>query len=91
MARYNPKDVEPKWRDAWASADVFRAPNASDKPKFYILDTRLRADGLNVEVFKQVAVGGVWTDAQPSPQTETDLENAILTRARQLRLANVNQ
>lgn len=38
MARYNPKDVEPKWRDAWASADVFRAPNASDKPKFYILE-----------------------------------------------------
>ncbi|HEX5775562.1 MAG TPA: hypothetical protein VFX95_02670, partial [Caulobacteraceae bacterium] len=38
MARYNPKDVEPKWRDAWASADVFRAPNASDKPKYYVLE-----------------------------------------------------
>ena len=22
MARYNPKDTEPKWRDAWAKADV---------------------------------------------------------------------
>ena len=67
------------------------APNERFKATVYILDTRLRADGLNVEVFKQVAVGGVWTDAQPSPQTETDLENAILTRARQLRLANINQ
>ena len=67
------------------------APNERFKATVYILDTRLRADGLNVQVFKQLAVGGVWTDATPSPQTETDLENAILTRARQLRLANVNQ
>jgi len=29
MARYNPKDVEPKWRKAWADADVYRADNAS--------------------------------------------------------------
>ena len=74
--------------------DWYAAPEAPAerfKATVYILDTRLRADGLNVEVFKQVAVGGVWTDAQPSPQTETDLENAILTRARQLRLANINQ
>ena len=67
------------------------APNERFKATVYILDTRLRADGLNVQVFKQLAVGGVWTDATPSPQTETDLENAILTRARQLRLANINQ
>ena len=67
------------------------APNERFKVTVYILDTRLRADGLNVQVFKQLAVGGVWTDATPSPQTETDLENAILTRARQLRLANINQ
>lgn len=60
------------------------------KATVYILDTRLRADGLNVTVFKQVAGGaGGWTDAAPSPQTETDIENAILTRARQLRLANI--
>jgi leucyl-tRNA synthetase len=39
MARYNPKDVEPKWRDAWAKADVFRTPEgASDKPKYYMLE-----------------------------------------------------
>ena len=67
------------------------APNERFKATVYILDTRLRADGLNVQVFKQVAANGVWADAQPSPQTETDLENAILTRARQLRLANINQ
>lgn len=67
------------------------APNERFKATVYILDTRLRADGLNVQIFKQVAQNGQWVDAQPSPQTETDLENAILTRARQLRLANINQ
>ena len=24
MARYNPKETEPRWRKAWAEADVFR-------------------------------------------------------------------
>lgn len=65
-------------------------PNERFKATVYILDTRLRADGLNVTVFKEVAAGGAWVEAKPSPQTEVDLENAILTRARQLRLANIN-
>jgi leucyl-tRNA synthetase len=39
MARYNPKDTEPKWRDAWAKADVFRASNdASGAPKYFVLE-----------------------------------------------------
>ena len=57
----------------------------------YILDTRLRADGLTVTVFKQVRdASGAWVDAASSDQTSIDIENAILTRARQLRLSNVN-
>ncbi|MET0294500.1 MAG: DUF3576 domain-containing protein [Phenylobacterium sp.] len=65
-------------------------PNERLKVTVYILDARLRADGLNVSVFKQVrdAAGG-WTDAPTAAQTETDLENAILTKARQLRLSNI--
>ena len=60
------------------------------KATVYILDTRLRADGLNVTVFKQVRdQTGAWADAPVAGQTETDIENAILTRARQLRLSNV--
>jgi len=73
--------------DWYAAAE---APNERFKATVYILDTRLRADGLNVTLFKQMAVGGAWVDSAISPQTETDLENAILTRARQLRLANIN-
>ena len=41
MARYNPKEVEPKWRAAWDKADVFRtrAPEeAAGKPKYYALE-----------------------------------------------------
>jgi hypothetical protein len=65
-------------------------PNERFKCTVYILDSRLRADGLNVAVFKQVKdAAGAWVDSQASVQTETDLENAILTRARQLRLSNL--
>jgi hypothetical protein len=60
------------------------------KATVYILDTRLRADGLNVTVFKQSKdINGAWVDAPVADQTATDLENAILTRARQLRLSNI--
>ena len=65
-------------------------PNERFKATVYILDSRLRADGLNVAVFKQVKdATGNWTDAPSAGQTETDLENAILTKARQLRLSNI--
>ncbi len=40
-SRYNPKETEPKWRDAWARADVFRAKSpaeAGDAPKAYVLE-----------------------------------------------------
>jgi hypothetical protein len=68
-----------------------QAPNERFKATAYILDTRLRADGLNVAVNKQIRdASGGWVDAPLSPQTETDIENAILTRARQLRLSNIN-
>jgi leucyl-tRNA synthetase len=38
MARYNPKEVEPKWRAAWADADVFRARAEPGRPKYYALE-----------------------------------------------------
>ena len=65
-------------------------PDERFKCTVYILDSRLRADGLNVAVFKQARdATGAWVDAPSAGQTETDIENAILTKARQLRLANV--
>jgi leucyl-tRNA synthetase len=38
MARYNPKETEPKWRAAWADADVFRARLEPTRPKYYALE-----------------------------------------------------
>lgn len=65
-------------------------PDERFKTTVYILDTRLRADGLNVTVFKQTRdASGQWVDATVSPQTDIDIENSILTRARQLRLSNL--
>jgi len=39
MARYNPKEAEPRWRAAWADADAFRAgPPRPGQPKYYVLE-----------------------------------------------------
>ncbi len=39
MARYNPKETEPKWRAAWEKAQTFRAPaDPGGKPKWYVLE-----------------------------------------------------
>jgi leucyl-tRNA synthetase len=38
MARYNPKETEPKWRKAWADADAFRAVVDPSRPKYYVLE-----------------------------------------------------
>lgn len=66
-----------------------QTPNERFKATVFILDTRLRADALNVTVTKEVKdASGQWASAPVAAQTETDLENAILTRARQLNLAN---
>jgi hypothetical protein len=65
-------------------------PDERFKVTVYILDARLRADGLNVAVFKQnKGPDGQWIDAPSTSQTETDFENSILTKARQLRLSNI--
>ncbi len=57
------------------------------KVQIYILDRQLRADGIRVTVFRQERDSfGAWAAVVVNPETPVDLENAILTRARQLRL-----
>lgn len=69
-----------------------QAPNERFKATVFILDRRLRADALNVAVTKEVRdATGQWVTAPVAAQTETDLENAILTKARQLNLANATR
>ena len=68
--------------------------SASERFKMtvYILTRDLRADGLRVSVFRQLRNGdGTWSDAEVYPATRVDLEDAILTRARELRFASAAQ
>lgn len=72
--------------DWYANPNV---PSERLKANVYILDTALRADALRVSIFKQELVQGTWRDAPVNPATAREIENAILTRARQLRLGNL--
>jgi hypothetical protein len=61
-------------------------PNEQFKIDILILDRQLRADGLRVSVFKKVLRGNTWVDAPVSESVAQDIENSILTRARQLKV-----
>jgi len=63
------------------------APNERFRTNVLVLDSALRADALRVRVFKQMqSPTGEWVDAPINPNTAREVENAILTRARELRL-----
>ncbi len=66
------------------------APDERFKATVYILDTRLRADAIKVSIFKQTLdANGRWLDADVDPDTEVQIENAILTRARELKISTL--
>ena len=66
------------------------APGERIKATVYILDSRLRADGVKVSVFRQVNQDGAWVDADADPETGIQLENAILSRARNLKASELD-
>jgi hypothetical protein len=72
--------------------DWYSPPEAPDerfKVNLYILGRQLRADGLRVSVFRQErGPQGSWRDVEVNGQTATELENAILARAREMRIAS---
>ena len=61
------------------------SPNERFKLNVYILGRHLRADGVRVSVVRQVLDNNVWRDAAVPVDTATKIEDAFLTRARQLR------
>ena len=66
-------------------------PNERFKMNVYILGRQLRADGIRVAVFRQSRDDvGQWSDVAVKASTSTNLENQILTRARQLRIATAS-
>jgi len=68
----------------WYTAD--EASNERLKLNVFILSRELRSDGIRVRVFQQQKRGGNWVDVDPAPETATKLEDAILQRARELRV-----
>lgn len=66
------------------------APPQSQGERFkitiYILDRALRSDGIRANVFRQERSGNQWVDSTVDPKLGKDLEDAILTRARQIRI-----
>ncbi len=67
-------------------------PGERVKVHILILDRELRADGVRASVFRQkYGNNGGWIDVPVDAKTATDLENTILTRARQLRIASVGK
>jgi Domain of unknown function (DUF3576) len=68
-----------------------QTPSERFKVNVYILGRTLRADGVRAAVFRQEMQGASWVDAPVAPSTATDLENAILTRARQLRVSQTGE
>lgn len=71
--------------------DWYSPPGSANerfKVNLYIVDAALRADGVRASVFRQVLdQSGSWRDVSVTPETQTQLEDTILTRARQLRIA----
>ncbi len=64
-----------------------KTPGERFKFNALILDRSLRADGIKITVFKQVkGVDNQWQDTEVNPSVARDIENTILTRARQLRI-----
>lgn len=65
-----------------------QTPDERVKLNVMILDRDLRADGVKVTVFRQTKNDkGEWQDAETAAATASSLEETILTRARQLKLA----
>ncbi len=62
------------------------SPTERVKLNVYILGRVLRADAVRVNVFRQQYTTAGWMDAQTNVATSGSVEDAILTRARQLRV-----
>ena len=72
----------------WGSTP--EAPNERFKVTAYILNPGLSAVALQVAVFREVlSESGLWLPATVSADTPRQLEDAILTRAREIRIAAV--
>lgn len=66
-----------------------KTPGERFKVNALILDKSLRPDGVKITVFKQKLEKSNWRDKKVDGSLESSLEDTILTRARQLRVAQL--
>lgn len=65
-------------------------PGERTKAQVYVLSRELRADAIKATIFRQVQDSkGNWKDAPVAADSGHKLEDAILTRAREIRQANL--
>ncbi|MCB4823964.1 DUF3576 domain-containing protein [Roseicella aerolata] len=68
--------------------DWYSPPGAGNerfRAQAYVLGRQLRSDGVRVQVFRQVLERGQWVDSPVSNATNSDMEDKVLARARELR------
>ena len=67
--------------------------NSNDRIKLaiFVLDRELRSDGIRVIVYLQKRNGGIWSDYGTDREMGLNLEELILTRAREIRASSVNE
>ena len=63
--------------------------NERIKLAIFVLDRELRSDGVRVVVYVQNKTGDVWQDSGTDVEMGQQLEELILTRAREIRAAGV--
>ena len=66
-------------------------PSERIKLAIFVLDKELRSDAIRVVVYVQSRQGNVWEDAGIDLELGTNLEDLILTRAREIRASSVTQ
>lgn len=65
------------------------APGERLKVSVFIVDRGLRADALRVSVVREQLVNGIWQAAPVRAGTALQIEDDILVRARELRIATI--
>ena len=67
-------------------------PNEKYKIVAYIIGTQLRVDALKINVFKKIKnENGDWIDQESHSEMSLNIENSILTKAKQYRMANIEE
>lgn len=73
----------------WSSAPS--TPNERFKVTVYVVTPELAASALKVAVFREArGENGVWIPSVVNPETPRQIEDAILTRARQIKIAEID-